>query len=67
MDKLQFLTLVEEFRKNLDTELTIQELKEALNHMNTGKGPGSDGLPIEICKRFSDNILPHLLEIYNKT
>lgn len=65
LDQLQFPTLSEETKNDLDGKLSIQELKEALTHMNTGKAPGPDGLSIELYKRFSDKLLPHLLEMYN--
>lgn len=72
LDQLQFPTLSEETKNDLDGKLSIQELKEALTHMNTGKAPGPDGLPIELYKRFSDKLLPilllpHLLEMYNES
>lgn len=67
LDQLQFPTLSEETKNDLDGKLSIQELKEALTHMNTGKARGPDGLPIELYKRFSDKLLPHLLEMYNES
>lgn len=57
LDQLQLPTLSEETKNDLDGKLSIQELKKALTHMNTGKAPGPDGLSIELYKRFSDKLL----------
>lgn len=35
--------------------------------MNSGKVPWPDGLPVEICEKFSGKLLPHLLEMYNES
>lgn len=67
LDQIQFPTLSEESKNDLDGKLSIQELNEALAHMNTSKAPSPDGLPIELYKRFSDKLLPHLLEMYNES
>lgn len=64
LDQLQFPTLPERTKHILDEKLSVAELKEALLHMNSGN---SDGLPIEIYKRFSDKLLPHLLEMFNES
>lgn len=57
LNQLQLPTLSEETKNDLDGKLSIQELKKALTHMNTGKAPGPDGLSIELYKRFSDKLL----------
>ncbi len=66
LDQLHFPTLTEEAKTNLDQELSVAELAEALNSMNNRKAPGPDGLPIEIYK-FSEKLLPHLLEMFNES
>lgn len=35
--------------------------------MSSRKAPGPDGIPIEIYKKFSGKLLPHLLEMFNKS
>ncbi len=65
--KFQFLELSEETRSNLEKNLSIEELSEALQDMSNGKSPGPDGLPMEIYKTFAGKILPHLLEMFNES
>lgn len=54
LDQLQFPILPEETKNNLDEKLSVEELREALRHMNSGKAPGPEGLPVEIYERFSE-------------
>lgn len=61
LDKNQFPKLSEETRSNLEKNLSIEELSEALQDISNGKAPGLDGLPMEIYKTFAGKILPHLL------
>lgn len=38
--------------KNLDSDLTFEELTKAVNQLSSGRAPGIDGLPAEIYKTF---------------
>lgn len=67
LDKITFPKLSEETRSNLEKNLSIEELSEALQDMCNGKAPGPDGLPMEIYKTFAGKILPHLLEMFNES
>lgn len=49
----------------LDTALTLSEIKEAIQSMSSGKSPGPDGYPVEFFKRFSDQLAPLLLDMFN--
>lgn len=49
----------------LDAPLTILEIKEAITTMNSGKSPGPDGYPVEFFKKFSTQLAPLLLEMFN--
>ena len=49
----------------LDAPLTLSEIKEAISSMNSGKSPGPDGYPVEFYKRFSNQLAPLLLEMFN--
>ncbi|KAF1391101.1 hypothetical protein PFLUV_G00038370 [Perca fluviatilis] len=47
----------------LDCELTLEELKAAVNQMATGKAPGIDGLSTDFYKHFWNTIGPDLHEL----
>lgn len=49
----------------LDAPLNLTEIKEAIKSMNSGKSPGPDGYPVEFYKKFSDQLAPLLLEMFN--
>lgn len=49
----------------LNAPLTILEITEAIKSMNSGKSPGPDGYPVEFYKRFSHQLAPLLLEMFN--
>ena len=44
----------------LNSELTLQELTEAMNGMKKGKTPGSNGFPVEFFKTFWNELGPFL-------
>lgn len=67
LDQLNSPTLTEEAKTNLEKNLCIEELIEALKSMNSGKAPGPDGLPIELYKKFAGKLLPHLLKMSNES
>ncbi len=67
LNQLRFPTLTEKAEINLEKQLCIEELIEALKGMSSGKAPGPDGLPTEICKKFSAKLLPHLLNVFNES
>lgn len=52
IDKQQVLKIPQEIKDVLDSPFTINEFKEALDHMPNNKCPGLDGLTAEFYKRF---------------
>ena len=46
--------LSEEEKEELDAPLSIEEIKTAMMSLNNNKGPGTDGLPIEVYKACLD-------------
>uniref|UniRef100_A0A3B3XUJ8 Reverse transcriptase domain-containing protein n=1 Tax=Poecilia mexicana TaxID=48701 RepID=A0A3B3XUJ8_9TELE len=58
--------LTERERKNLDQEITIEELTKAMQSMQNNKTPGRDGLPKEFYACFWDIIKEPLLQVYNE-
>uniref|UniRef100_A0A8C9X250 Reverse transcriptase domain-containing protein n=1 Tax=Sander lucioperca TaxID=283035 RepID=A0A8C9X250_SANLU len=67
LDHLQFQVLTEEARKELDNDITEQELLQAIKSVNSGKVPGPDGLPIEFYKTFRKHLLIPLLNMFNES
>lgn len=51
---------------SLNASLTEEELLEALAHTQNGKAPGADGLPSEVYKRYTAQLIPTLLRVYNE-
>lgn len=65
--QLQFLELTEDLKDELDSGLTVEELSQAIQNINSGKVPGPDGLPIEFYKTFRQKLLTPLLNMYNES
>ena len=55
-------TLSDSDRLKLESEVTKNEIQQALNHIKENKSPGSDGIPIEFYKHF----WPLLEDLYFK-
>ncbi|KAK3531523.1 hypothetical protein QTP70_024911, partial [Hemibagrus guttatus] len=55
--------ITEESSRELDRELTLEELEVALNSMQNGRSPGIDGLPVEFFKAFWSVIGQDLLDV----
>ncbi|KAF7646191.1 hypothetical protein LDENG_00191820 [Lucifuga dentata] len=66
LDQLQFQTLSDSEKQELESNLTIGELSEAVQSMNSGKAPGPDGFPIEFYKLFKEKLLAPLLGVYEE-
>lgn len=49
----------------LEAPLTLEELQKAACTFPTCKAPGEDGLPMEILTQYGEQIMPHLLEVFN--
>lgn len=67
LDHLQFQVFTEEVRKELDNDITEQELLQAIKSVNSGKVPGPDDLPIEFYKTFQKQLLTPLLNMFNES
>ncbi len=66
-DELEFPQLAEDAKLDLENNLSIEELVDAVQSMNSGKAPEPDGLPVEIYKTFSKRLMPYLLEMYTES
>ena len=49
--------------EELDRELTIDELSEALDSLASGKAPGKDGIPAEVVNCCKETLITELHEI----
>lgn len=58
IQNLQLPQLSCEDRDSLEAPFSREELKSALSHLNTGKCPGTDGIPPEFYSRFWDLLAP---------
>lgn len=56
--------LSEADREYLNGPLQLEELQEAIASMANNKSPGSDGLSVELYKRYRDILLPQLLQVF---
>lgn len=57
--QLEIPRLSELDRDSMDAPFSEDELKKALGHLNTGKTPGSDGLPPEFFSMFWQFLAPY--------
>lgn len=63
LDNLNLPQLSEEYKKNLDEGITVQEIEEAIDSMKSGKAAGLDGLPIDIYKKFKGKLMQPFLDM----
>lgn len=51
----------------LDAPITLEELTQALNEMDSGRAPGIDGLPAEFYVKFWDLLGPELMHVFKSS
>lgn len=66
LDQLQFQTLTEDTQQELDRNLSIEEISQAIQSINSGKAPGLDGFTIEFYKTFKEKIIVPLFNMYEE-
>lgn len=66
LDQLQFQTLTEDTQQELDRNLSIEEISQAIQSINSGKAPGLDRFTIEFYKTFKEKIIVPLFNIYEE-
>lgn len=64
-EKLDLPKVSPENNSKLDAAFTLLKINEAIQSMNSGKSPGPDGYPVEFYKKFSNQLAPLLLEMFN--
>lgn len=66
LDQLQFQSLSDDIKNELDRNITVEELSEAIQNMNSGKAPGPDALPIEFYKTFKTKLAEPPLNMFKE-
>lgn len=66
-DQFQYQTLTEDAKKDLDRDLTKEEISKAIQDISSGKTPGPDGLPTEFYKTFQGKLINLLFDMYNES
>lgn len=66
-DKIEVPTLSRRQKENLDEDLELGEILSAISAMQSGKAPGPDGFPIDFYKKFSAQLAPLLLGMFNES
>lgn len=60
LDGIAFPTLAKEYRKNLEADITLEEVQAAIVGLQSGKTPGVDGLPTEFFSQHIELLAPRL-------
>lgn len=66
LDQLQFQTLTEDTQQELDRNLSIEEISQAIQSINSGKAPGLDGFTIEFYKTVKEKLIVPLFNMYEE-
>ncbi|KAI5628117.1 hypothetical protein C0J50_8261, partial [Silurus asotus] len=53
--------------KDLDSPLSLDEVRASIKAMQSNKAPGPDGFPVEFLKKFIDKLAPLLLGVFNES
>lgn len=56
--------LAEETIESLARDITVEEVRRAIDELNTGKTPGPDGLSAAFYKKFKEDLSPVLCRVY---
>ena len=56
-----------EFSTELERDFSIKEIVSAIDAMQSGKSPGPDGFSTEFFKKFSDQLSPLLLLVFEES
>lgn len=65
LDNLVFPSVDTYSKNTLNAPLHSEEVKASLKLMQNGKAPGPDGFPSEFYQKFSDQLAPLLLDMFN--
>ena len=66
ISKVEKKSFSDEVRKTLESKISLEEVKQALFHMNKNKSPGHDGLTVEFYQAFWETIGTDLVEVFEE-
>lgn len=64
IENLEFLKLTEDQKGELEKDIEVEEVKEAIKSMGKGKSPGPNGIPLEMYQQYVEIIAPILTKMY---
>ena len=67
LQQIVFPTISQETKSTCDAKITLVEIKEAIYDLPNNKTPGTDVLPIEFYKFFSNDILDILSKSFENS
>lgn len=65
LDNIDIPTIDHHIKDELDKPIQLEELISCLKSMQNNKAPGPDGFPVDFYKRFSHQLAPLLLDMFN--
>uniref|UniRef100_A0AAR2KU71 Reverse transcriptase domain-containing protein n=1 Tax=Pygocentrus nattereri TaxID=42514 RepID=A0AAR2KU71_PYGNA len=66
-NELEFPTVDHALAQELESPLTLDEIRAAIKTMQTNKAPGPDGFPLEFFKKFEKKLGPLLLAVFEES
>lgn len=67
LDDIQFPSVSDEARKQLEASLSVEEVLKAISIMKNGKTAGPDGLPIDIFKAFKEKLVQPFMNMVEES
>ncbi len=64
LDRCDLSRLDEEESTQLDSEIPVNEVRQAIKSLKSNKAPGPDGLPAELYHKYNDILTPYLHRMY---
>lgn len=66
LNKLDIPSIDEDYRHQLEAEMNEEEISRAIDSMNLGKKAGLDGFPIDFYKKFKEQLIKPILEMFQE-
>lgn len=66
LDKCNLSQLDDSEAAQLNSEFSVEEVKQAINSLKSNKAPGPDGFSGELYKRFNETLSPYLHKVFTQ-